>query len=120
MATIMIVDDEQNIRKTVRLVLEIEKFKVLEATSADDCWKKIQKNKPDLILLDIRMPGMPSVDLIKKIKENPKLKSIKIIYATALVGAKAETKKLKGVESTLEKPFKNEDLISLIKKVLSK
>ncbi len=114
----MIVDDELTVRQTVRLVLESEKYEVSEASDADEAWKVIQKSPPDLMLLDIRMPGMPSVELIKKIKADKKLKKIKIIYMTAIVGAKQVAQDMKGVEATIEKPFTNEQLFVTLKEVL--
>jgi|SRR3989344_4379712 len=115
---IMIVDDEPSVRKTVNTILSIKGYKISEAINADDAWKKIQKDKPDLILLDIMMPGMQPKELIKKIKDNPKLKSIKIIYLTAVMGAKEALKGSKEVFATIEKPFTNTQIRDVIKKAL--
>src|SRR3989338_1936463 len=100
MKTIMVVDDEQTLRKTVRIVLESEGYAVEEAENADECWKKMQTMSPlpELILLDIRMPGMPSIELVKKVKENTKLRKIRIVYMTAIIGTKEFTKKIEGVK----------------------
>ena len=119
MATVMVVDDEPVTRETVRTVLESEGYRIVEASNADDCWKKIQSSPPDLILLDIRMPGTPAVDLIKKIKESSKLRHIKIVYLTAIAGTKEVAKRLEGVVGTIEKPFKSKELVAMVKKALS-
>ena len=115
---IIIVDDEPSVRTTVKLVLGTEGYDVSEAKNSDDAWKKIGKDKPDLMLLDIMMPGMTPRDLIKRIKADAKLKSIKIIFITAVMGAKEATKDVKGIITTIEKPFKNEVLIATIKKAI--
>ena len=119
MKKIMVVDDEATLRITVRTLLESNGYLVSEAIDADDCWDKIQKEKPNLILLDIRMPGMKAHDLIKKIKEDMRLRDIKIVYMTAVIGTKKLTKKIEGVVDAIEKPFKNEDLINVVKEALS-
>lgn len=116
---IMVVDDEESLRKSVRLVLEAEGYEVNEAVNADDCWNKIQDNPPDLILLDIRMPGLSAEDLVRKIKDSPVLKSIKIIYVTAVVGSKELNKNREGVVGVIEKPFSNKELLKIIKEALS-
>lgn len=118
MKKVMIVDDEMTVRQTIRLVLESEGYKISEADNADNAWLKLQKEKPDVILLDIRMPGMPSVELIKRIKSDKKISSIKIIYMTAIVGAKKIAQDMEGVETTIEKPFTNENLLKTLKDVL--
>ena len=115
----MVVDDEETLRNTVKMVLEPAGYLVSEAVDADDCWEKIQQEKPDLILLDIMMPGMKAVDLIKDIKENPNLRDIKIVYLTAIAGTKKIAAKMEGVVDTIEKPFKNEELVEVVKEALS-
>ena len=116
---IMVVDDQAMLRKVVRDVLEQEGYFILDAVNADDAWIKIQQEKPNLILLDIMMPGMSAIDFIRNIKENPKLRDIKIVYLTAVIGTKKATEKLEGVIGAIEKPFKNEELISVVKEALS-
>ena len=66
---IMVVDDEADIRSSVKTILEKEGYEVITAVNGDDCLKKLEKGKPDLILLDIMMPGTPVREIVKKIKE---------------------------------------------------
>lgn len=120
MNKIMIVDDEPSVRATLKILLTKKGFEVSEATNADEAWNKIRIKKPDLILLDVMMPGMKPVDFIKRIKDNAMLKTIKIIYVTAVMGAKESTKDQEGVVATIEKPFKNEILLAEINKALGK
>lgn len=115
---IMLVDDDTNLRKSTKLILEAEGYNVSEAINADDCWQKIQTSPPELILLDIRMPGTPAVELIRKIKENPKLRKIMIVYMTGVVGTGEVSKKLEGVVGAIEKPFQNAELIAVVKEAM--
>lgn len=118
MSKILIVDDEPSVRITLKAVLESEGYEVEEAKDADEGWTKTKMSKPDLILLDIMMPGMRPVDLIKRIKDNSMLKNTKIIYVTAVSGVKKAAESEGDVFATIEKPFKNEELLAIVKEAL--
>ena len=109
--TIMIVDDEKDVRDTVKTILESNGFKVVSAISGDDCLKKLKKSKPDLILMDIMMPGAPVKDVVKEIKD------IKIAYLSVVRTTEAEKEDLlknKNIVDFVQKPF---DVKGLVKKV---
>jgi len=109
--TIMIVDDESDNRVTIKTILEKEGYKVITAVDGDDCLKKIPKQKVDLILMDIMMPGTHVKEVI------PKIKDTKIVYITVVRTSEAEREdlmKLKNVVDFIQKPF---DINKLIKKV---
>ncbi|PIN89196.1 hypothetical protein COU57_06330 [Candidatus Pacearchaeota archaeon CG10_big_fil_rev_8_21_14_0_10_32_14] len=115
--TIMIVDDEEDIRNTVKEILLKNGFKVNTALNADDCLKKIKtkSSTPDLILMDIMMPGTPVRDII------PKLSPLKVAYLSVVKTTEAEKEKLtkeKNVVGFIQKPFDVDDLISKIKKIM--
>ncbi len=69
MSHILIVDDERAIRNTLRDILEYEKLQVDEAADGKEGWEKIRKGKHDLILCDIKMPGMDGMELLVKMQE---------------------------------------------------
>ena len=68
MARILIVDDEQSIRKTLREILEFEKYEVDEAQDGLDCLVKIKQGTYDVIILDIKMPKMDGMDALERIQ----------------------------------------------------
>ncbi len=79
MSNILIVDDEKVIRKTLRDILEYEKYTVDEAADGKEAWKKIQENAYDLVLCDIKMPGMDGMALLTKSMEaNPDIPFVMI------------------------------------------
>ena len=86
--TIMVVDDEPDIRNTVKLIMEKEGYNVITAVNGDDCLKKVQKVKPNLILLDIMMPGTPVREIV------PQLKGIKVVYLSVVRVSEAEKENL--------------------------
>lgn len=67
--TIMVVDDEPDVRDSVRTILEMNGYRVITAVDGDDCLKKVREVKPDLILLDIMMPGIPIDKVVKQIRD---------------------------------------------------
>jgi len=112
--TIMIVDDEADNRTTVKAVLEKEGYKVITANNADDALKKAEKEKPDLILMDIMMPGTPVKDII------PKLKT-KVAYLSVVRTSEAEKEDLmksKNIVDFIQKPFDINDLVKKVKKIV--
>ena len=67
MAKILIVDDDKSIRKTLRDILEFEKYEIDESPDGLDCIVKIKQNKYDVIILDVKMPRMDGMEAIEKI-----------------------------------------------------
>ncbi len=112
--TILIVDDQDDIRKTLRTILEKEKYTVLEANSGDDCLDKLRRVKPDLIFMDIMMPGTPFIDVVRKIV------GIKIVYVSAVRATEAEKEQIfrdSNIAGYIEKPFNIKELITCVKKL---
>ena len=114
--TIMVVDDEQDIRTTVKAVLEKEGYIVITAINGDDCLKQVEGGKkPDLILMDIMMPGTPVKDII------PKLGDMKIAYLSVVRTSEAEKEdlmKAKNIVDFIQKPFDIKDLVERVKKLV--
>jgi len=109
---ILVVDDEPDIRESVRMILEPNGYKVITAEDGDDCLKKIKEQTPDLILLDIMMPGKPVAEVVKQITE------IKIAFMSVVRISEARKKGLcdqKNIVDFLQKPFNVDDLISRVK-----
>ncbi len=82
---IMIVDDEEDIRGSVGQIFEISGYEVIKAEDGNDCLNKLERAIPDLVILDIMMPGMNGWDVAARIKENSKWSKIPIVFLTAKV-----------------------------------
>lgn len=78
---ILVVDDEENIRFLYKEELEDEGYKVALAANAEEAMKKIQELPPDLITLDIKMPGMDGIEFLRKLKEENR--NIPVILCSA-------------------------------------
>jgi len=110
--TILVVDDEADIRESVKMILEPNGYTVVMADNGDDCLEKLKDLTPDLILLDIMMPGTPVGDIIKKIPD------IKIAFMSVVRISEARKKGLcdqNNIVDFLQKPFNVEDLIERVK-----
>lgn len=119
-ATILIVDDEPDIREVIRFALEGAGFKVLEAGHADDARKIILSDNPELVLLDWMLPGRSGLELAQQLKQRPKTRNIPIIMVTAKT---EEADRIKGldkgeVDDYITKPFSPRELVSRVKAVL--
>jgi CheY-like chemotaxis protein len=75
---IMVVDDNEDIVFMLRSVLEKDGYQVVEAKSGEECLRKVENAQPDLILMDIMMPGIDGWEVCKKIKESELLISVPI------------------------------------------
>ena len=80
---IMIVDDEKDIRVSVGQIFEVSGYEIIKAVDGDDCLNKLERGIPDLVILDIMMPGMNGWDVAARIKENSKWSEIPIVFLTA-------------------------------------
>lgn len=125
---IMVVDDSRSIVRAVELLLEAEGFEVIPAFNGKECLEKLEKEKPDLILLDIMMPGIDGREVCKRIKKVNK--DVKVMFLTGVGVVKSsglsalfqkfhkEISKEIGAVDYITKPFDNEDLIRRVKRAL--
>lgn len=116
----MIVDDEPDILFTVGQMLEMSGYEVIKAVDGADCLKKLGGITPDLVLLDIMMPGMSGWDVAAKIKENPQWSNIPIVFVTAKGDAMSMGMGNMAAEDYITKPFDIMDLKTRVEQVLNK
>lgn len=117
--SILVVDDDEMYLKTVRPMLVREGFAVLTATTGESGFDVALKHKPDLIILDVILPGIKGRDLCKKLKDHNDTKDIPIVFLTAKFSeddVKAELEA--GAVAHLTKPIDPKALVSTINKIL--
>jgi two-component system alkaline phosphatase synthesis response regulator PhoP len=116
---ILIVDDEANIRQLVRFNLEKEGFTVSEAEDGDACLEAVARGKPDLIVLDIMLPGKDGLEVCRLLKSRPETAGIAIIMLTAKVEEIDTVLGLEmGADDYVTKPFSPRELTARVKAVL--
>ena len=120
MKKILIVDDEDKVRRLIKVTLAIGDFEILEASTGEEALKIARETIPDIILLDIMMPGkLDGYDVCSSLKKDPNTKDIYIIMLTAK-GQKADIEKGKTVcsDDYFVKPFSPMELINKIDNIV--
>jgi len=116
---ILVVDDEPDLVELVKDVLERNDYSVISARNADLAIKKIRESKPDLIILDLNLPGIGGIEVCRILKEDRKTSSIPIIMLTV---KSTETDKIAGLEAGADdymtKPFSTAELVARTRAVL--
>ena len=119
---ILVVDDEPSVTRNLKLNLESGGgYEVLGENIATNALSAARKFKPDLILLDVMMPGMDGGEVVARLRADPLFRDTSIIFLTAIV-SNEETdghEKLSGGETFLAKPVDTEELIKCIEQTLS-
>jgi CheY-like chemotaxis protein len=115
MRKLLIADDEIGIRSLVRMTLESDTYEILEASDGDEALVMALEHLPELILLDVSMPGLSGLEVCRALKENPSTAAITVVLLTAMAqesdvaqGAAA------GADDYFTKPFSP---VALLQKV---
>lgn len=115
MKTILVVDDEGVILKVIQMFLEKADYHVVTAISGPEALEKVQEEKPELIILDIMMPGMNGIQVAEKLKGDTTTQDIPILALTVLAERpKHEQIMAAGCDAYMAKPF---EMDALLKKV---
>ena len=119
--TVMTVDDEPGVRELVARILEANNYRAIKAKDGQECLEKLKEEVPDVILLDIMMPGVTTMEILSEIEKDSRLSNVKIILLSAVHTPEAEEKGLlasKHVVEFIEKSFTTRRLIDAIEKVI--
>jgi len=115
--TVLIVDDNEDFRWNLSNTLKDEGYNVITASEGRKALRKVEENSPNLVLLDIKLPGMDGMQVLEKMKKIDK--DLIIIMITAYGGIKGAVKAMKsGAFDYITKPFDNEELILTLEKAL--
>jgi CheY-like chemotaxis protein len=117
MALIMIVDDEPDMRLALSTVLKKEGHKIIEAEDSEKALEELARKPVELVLLDIRLPGMDGVQMLKRVRETRQ--DLPIIMVTGYGSVDTAVKLMQlGADGYLSKPFSNRQLVETVEKVL--
>lgn len=116
---ILIVDDEPSIVIPIQFLMEQQGYSVIVAENGEDALDIIHKYSPDLVLLDIMLPGIDGYEVCEIVRLNPKYRHIKIIFLTAK-GREVEIAKgmALGADAYITKPFSNAEVVAKVKELL--
>ena len=118
-ATILVVDDEKNIRRTLRMVLEGSGFNTLEASSAEQCLETLENNEVDLLILDVRLPKMSGIEALEKIRNEPETRRLPVLMVSghASVAEAVQAVQL-GATDFFEKPLDRDRVLVTVRNAL--
>ena len=119
MSLVYCVEDDENIRELVRYALCSQKFQAEAFPDGPSFWKAMEEKKPDLVLLDIMLPGESGLDILKKLCGQPATAGLPIIMLTARTSEYDVVTGLDaGADDYISKPFGIMELLSRVKAVL--
>jgi CheY-like chemotaxis protein len=113
---VLVVDDDPRLLHIVAMYLGIEGYDVAMAANGEDGLAEVGKQRPDLIILDIMMPGMDGIEACRQIRANPDTVDIPVLMFSALSGDEdVEKARLAGANHLITKPFNLVGLGSVVK-----
>jgi phosphate regulon transcriptional regulator PhoB len=116
---ILVVEDEPDIAKLVSYNLTQERFKVLTAEDGEQALKAIQREKPNLVVLDLMLPGLSGVEVCKILRERPETAKLPILMLTAKAGEADRVLGLElGADDYLAKPFSPREMVARVRAIL--
>ena len=121
MPLILIVEDNEKNLKLVRDVLQVKGYETLEAGTAEDGLKIARERMPDLILMDIQLPGMSGIEALKALRAEPATAAIPVVAITASVMQQDRQEIMKaGFDGFIEKPINLRNLLDTVQQAVAK
>lgn len=117
---VLVIDDEPEMLNLVKFTLERGGFEVSTCDNGRAAWDAILASKPDLLVLDVMLPGIDGYSLQIKISQDEATKDMPIIVLTALEPSKTLFQKFPQVVGFMTKPFKTEELLEAVQSALAK
>ncbi len=120
MTKILIAEDERDIRELISFTLEYEGYDVIVTANGEDALEMVYKERPDLVLLDVRMPRMDGYEVCRRIVNDVTIQHIPVAFISAK-GQQAEIDEGMGAGAVdyLLKPFSRDQLLGMVTRLLS-
>jgi two-component system cell cycle response regulator DivK len=116
---ILAVDDQEDNRRILRDLLTSVGYEVIEATTGEDAVALAEAQPPDLILMDIQLPGIDGYEATRRIKANPRLRQIPLIVVTSYALSGDDAKAFRaGADAYVSKPFSPRALLARVREYL--
>src|SRR4051794_37889887 len=118
-ATVLVADDDSNARRVLVRILESAGYNVVQAPDGSSARRLVDSEMPDLLMLDINMPGTDGIDLCREIKSDPRTNLLPVIHVTGSVSREERLAALRaGSDEFVAKPFDVEELLTRVRSLL--
>src|SRR3954447_23670564 len=112
-STILVVDDDPNVREVLAIYLGVEGYEIQTAEDGLAAGYEVLRKKPDLIICDVQMPHLGGFEFVEALRADPGVRDIPVIFLTAATGVEHQCKAL-GAAGYLYKPMRADRLVSFI------
>ena len=117
--TILIADDEEDLRMLVAITLEDSAYRIVTAVDGEQALNQIRQIRPDLVILDWKMPRVNGLEVVKQLRQDPTTMRIPVVLLTANHCQKDQAQvQALGIVAYLVKPFSPLELLHLVQEVL--
>jgi len=121
MSTVLIIEDNEKNMKLARDVLQAKGYKTLEATSGEDGVKLARQHVPDLVLMDIQLPGINGIDAFKQIRADAKTARVPVVALTASVTPTDRSAiSAAGFDAFVSKPINLKEFLETVKRLVER
>ena len=119
--TVLLCDDEEVLRSLVRATLDDDGYSILEARDGDESLELARSARPDLIVLDMMMPGRSGLDVLQELRKDPELGNTPVVMLTARARqSDRDAAVAAGADRYLSKPFSPLELITVVEDLLDR
>jgi len=121
MAKILVAEDERDIRDLIAFTLRFAGYEVVTVSNGEEAWLSAPQEMPELILMDVRMPRMTGYEACERIKSDPTLAHIPVVFLSAKAQeTEIQTGLAAGATEYLLKPFAPDELTQKVREILSR
>ena len=119
-STILVVEDEVDLLFTIALSLELNGYRVVKASSGEDALGVVETERPDAVVLDIRLPGIDGWEVLNRLKDRGHFPATPVVLLSAQVDAATAARAVElGCHAHLAKPFSTTELSGVLRDLLS-
>jgi CheY-like chemotaxis protein len=117
--TVLVVDDAPLNRKLIRTILAMRKIRVIEAEDAEQAFPLIRERRPDLVLMDLQLPGLNGLEATRRLKSDPETKDIPVVILSA-GSVQEDDREMReaGCAGLILKPFSAADFLNTVTSLL--
>lgn len=113
---VLLIEDEPNIAEAIRFILSRDGWEVSTLACGTEAVAEVAKTKPDIVILDLMLPGMSGIEIVSALRSNPETEALPVLMLTAKgAGRDREAAERAGVSRFMTKPFSNADMLANVR-----